>query len=108
MEFIQLLHSFDCIHHGTGPNHNHGHTLDLVISKGLHILVDKIINTHISDNYCLVFFSNSNNCFLCAGLAGFINGNTGLEKKEQLLPRLSHMAVYDKPMVKYLGVILEF
>ena len=35
IEFINILSSMDFIQHGAGPTHNHGHTLDLVITKGL-------------------------------------------------------------------------
>ena len=55
MDFLQLLHSFDFIQHTAGPTHKHGHTLDLVISRGLNTVVDKIVDINISDHYCLFF-----------------------------------------------------
>ena len=56
MGFLQLLHSLDFVQHVTGPTHNHGHTLDLVISKGLSISMDKIVaKPDLSDHYLLCF-----------------------------------------------------
>ena len=48
MDFI--LNSFDFTQHIARPTHNHGNTLDLVISKGVDIFY-----TTLSDNYCLFF-----------------------------------------------------
>ena len=56
MSFLQLLHSLDFVQHVTGPTHNQGHTLDLVISKGLNISMDRIIaKPDLSDHYLLCF-----------------------------------------------------
>ncbi|KAF7644646.1 hypothetical protein LDENG_00218380, partial [Lucifuga dentata] len=38
-EFCALLDTFELLQHVTGPTHTRGHTLDLVISKGLSIPV---------------------------------------------------------------------
>ena len=56
MSFLQLLHSFDFTQHVTGPTHKHGHTLDLVISRGLNVSVEKtIVFPELSDHYLLCF-----------------------------------------------------
>ena len=56
MSFLQLLHSFDFTQHVTGPTHKHGHTLDLVISRGLNVTVEKtIVMPDLSDHYLLCF-----------------------------------------------------
>ena len=56
MGFMDLLHSFDFIQHIVGPTHKLGHTLDLVISRGLTITVDKIIDRpELSDHFVLCF-----------------------------------------------------
>lgn len=36
-QFFDILSTFEFIQHTAGPTHNHGYTLDLVISKGLDI-----------------------------------------------------------------------
>lgn len=56
MGFMDLLHSFGFIQHVVGPTHKLGHTLDLVISRGLTITVDKIIDRpELSDHFVLCF-----------------------------------------------------
>ena len=55
MEFIQLLNSFNFIQHIVGPTHERGHTLDLVISRGLSVTIDRSIETGISDHQLLCF-----------------------------------------------------
>ena len=56
MSFLQLLHSLDFIQHVTGPTHKHGHTLDLVISRGLNVTIDKVTaKPELSDHYLLCF-----------------------------------------------------
>ncbi len=37
-EIITVLNTFDLIQHVRGPTHNRGHTLDLLISRGLNML----------------------------------------------------------------------
>ncbi len=39
-EIITVLNTFDLIQHVHGSTHNRGHTLDLLISRGLNVLVD--------------------------------------------------------------------
>ena len=56
MNFLQLLHSLDFIQHVVGPTHKVGHTLDLVISKGLCInMGETIVKPELSDHYLLCF-----------------------------------------------------
>ena len=56
MSFLQLLHSLDFNQHIEGPTHKHGHTLDLVISKGLYITFDRaIVKPELSDHDLLCF-----------------------------------------------------
>ncbi len=38
-----------------GPTHKQGHTLELIISKGLNIIVTAILNVAISDHFCIFF-----------------------------------------------------
>lgn len=37
-EFLNLTESFDFVFHASGPTHNQGHTLDLVLSSGVSIV----------------------------------------------------------------------
>lgn len=53
--FICLLEAFDFTQHVSGPTHNKGHTLDLVISKGLNITVPCVMDVAISDHCCIFF-----------------------------------------------------
>ena len=50
-DFMQLFHSFEFTKRIVGPAHNCGHTLDVVISRSLNMVVDKIVDTNISDHY---------------------------------------------------------
>ncbi len=38
-----------------GPTHNHGHTLDLLISRGLNISSIVIKDVALSDHFCIFF-----------------------------------------------------
>ena len=57
MDFLQVLHSFDFSQHVVGPTHKHGHTLDVVISRGLNINMDRIIDKPELSDHCLVCFN---------------------------------------------------
>ena len=57
-EFIDLLYSMDFTQHVNEPTHNRGHTLDLVISKGLEIYISSISDLALSDHFC-IFFTTS-------------------------------------------------
>ena len=54
-DFISLLESMDLVQHVSGPTHNKGHTLDLVITKGLVTTITSVIPPTISDHACILF-----------------------------------------------------
>lgn len=54
-QFIHLLESFGFKQHVTGPTHLKGDTLDLVFSKGLHVVITAALDVAISDHYCIVY-----------------------------------------------------
>merc|ERR1711984_9939 len=54
-EFLSLLDSMDLVQHVTGPTHKKGHTLDLVITKGLVTTITSVIPPTISDHACILF-----------------------------------------------------
>ena len=56
MGFLELLHSFEFTQHVVGPTHKHGHTLDLVISRGVNITMNRAIERpELSDHHLLCF-----------------------------------------------------
>ena len=55
IEFINLLSSMDFIQHVTVPTHNHGRTLDLVITKGISIDISSIVDIALSDHHSVFF-----------------------------------------------------
>ncbi len=76
-QFTSMLSTFDLTQHTAGPTHNRGHTLDLVISKGLGVVINCILDVGISDHFCIFFdiltkhvpTSNSvRRRFLCPGI----------------------------------------
>ncbi len=52
---ITVLNTFDLIQHVHGPTHNRGHTLDLLISRGLNIssivIKDVASVAFVNENY---------------------------------------------------------
>ncbi len=50
-----ILNTFDLIQHVHGPTHNGGHTLDLLISRGLKISSIVIKDVALSDHFCIFF-----------------------------------------------------
>ncbi len=54
-EIITVLNTFDLIQHVHGPTHNCGHTLDLLISRGLNISSIAIKDVALSDHFCIFF-----------------------------------------------------
>lgn len=54
-EFKALLDSFGLTQSITAPTHEHGHTLDLVMSHGLSVSLRDIVDTAISDHLPIVF-----------------------------------------------------
>lgn len=53
--FTDMLSAFELIQHTAGPTYNQGHTLDLVISKGLDIAPKCVLDVGISDHFCICF-----------------------------------------------------
>ena len=54
-EFKHLLDSFGLTQSVNAPTHEHGHTLDLIISHGLSVSLGEIVDTAISDHLPIVF-----------------------------------------------------
>ena len=54
-ELCALLDTFDLLQHVRGPTHTRGHTLDLVISKGVDISSVDIKDLALSDHFCVFF-----------------------------------------------------
>ena len=57
-ELFCVLDNYGLTQHVTEPMHNKGHTLDLIISKGLNISEVVVTDVAPSDHSC-VFFENS-------------------------------------------------
>ena len=54
-DFINLLDDLGFMQHVHGPTHNYGHSLDLVVSKGLHVQVSSIEDVALSGYFCSEF-----------------------------------------------------
>lgn len=54
-EFYALLDSFDLFQHVNEPTHCQGHTLDLVIIKGVSLSITAVKAWAISDHFCVFF-----------------------------------------------------
>lgn len=54
-ELLNILDIFGLSRHVTDPTHNKGHTLDLIISKGLNISDAVVTDVALSDHYCVPF-----------------------------------------------------
>lgn len=54
-ELCCVLDNFELTQHVKEPTHNKGHTLDLVISKGLNISKVSVIDVALSDHSCVFF-----------------------------------------------------
>src|SRR4029434_5787440 len=67
---MNLLNSMDFTQHITEPTHNRGHTLDVVITKGLTTVISSICDLALSDHFCIFFTAlvpkvkNSSECFI--------------------------------------------
>jgi hypothetical protein len=55
IELLNLLTSFDLTQHITDPTHQHGNTLDLLITTGLNINNISITDLPLSDHHCILF-----------------------------------------------------
>ena len=58
IEFNNILDSYGLTQHVTGPTHKLGHTLDLVITKGLNISNLMVTDVGLSDHSCIFFKMN--------------------------------------------------
>lgn len=56
-DFIFLLTDLGFTQHVSGPTHDRGHTLDLVITRGLNVNVNilSVMNVVLSDHFCIEF-----------------------------------------------------
>ncbi len=54
-EILTVLNTFDQSQHVHGPTHDCGHTLDLLISRGLNISSIVIKDVALSDHFCIFF-----------------------------------------------------
>ena len=54
-ELFVVFDSFGLNQHVTGPTHCRGHTLDLVVTKGVNIVSIIEKNVAVSENYCVFF-----------------------------------------------------
>lgn len=54
-QFTSMLSTFDLIQHTAGPTHNQGQILDLVVSKGMGVTINCILDVGISDHFCIFF-----------------------------------------------------
>ncbi len=55
-EILTVLNFFDLIQQVHGPTHNRGHTLDLLISRGLNISSIVIKDVALSDHFCIFLY----------------------------------------------------
>ena len=92
-EFLTLIDTFSFTQHVQGPTHSHGHTLDLVITKGLNVSTT-VMDIALSDHLCVVF-----NVCTCISVyhttpatisRRVINSNTGFLFEQALSQALSH------------------
>ena len=56
-ELFCVLDNYGLTQHVTEPTHNKGHTLDLIISKGLNISEVEVTDVALSDHSCVFFES---------------------------------------------------
>lgn len=54
-QFLELVDSFNLTQSVTGPTHEHGHTLDLVLSLGFPLLNVELNDTCLSDHKPIIF-----------------------------------------------------
>ena len=53
--FVDVLDTLELKQHVTGSTHNHGNTLDLVISRGIEVTDLSVSDINMSDHYCVYF-----------------------------------------------------
>ena len=93
-EMITVLNTFDLIQHVHGPTHKGGHTLDLIISRGLNISSIVIKDVALSDHFCIFFdilISATNESRSVSVRRRCINDNTSVRFMEaiSLTPSIS-------------------
>ncbi|KAJ0023604.1 hypothetical protein NQD34_003503 [Periophthalmus magnuspinnatus] len=54
-ELSSVLETFGLTQHVSEPTHNRGHTLDLLITKGVNISNVSVVDVALSDNFCVFF-----------------------------------------------------
>ena len=54
-DFLRAIDSFNLVQFVTGPTHEKGHTLDLVLSHGLNVCIQDLCSTQISDHLPVLF-----------------------------------------------------
>jgi len=54
-ELTAFLEMFSLTQRVTEPTHSRGHTLDVLISKGVVILNMEVVDVALSDNFCVLF-----------------------------------------------------
>ena len=79
-EFLDMLTSMDFTQHITEPTHKRGHTLDLVITKGLSIAVTSVLVHPNSDHSCIFFTINASR---------IENGADRVVKRRQITPAVA-------------------
>ena len=79
-EFLDMLTSMDFTQHITEPTHKRGHTLDLVITKGLSIAVTSVLVHPNSDHSCIFFTINASR---------IENGTDRVVKRRQITPAVA-------------------
>ena len=79
-EFVDMLTSMDFTQHITEPTHKRGHTLDLVITKGLSVTVTSVLVHPNSDHSCIFFTINASK---------IENGADRVVKRRQITPAVA-------------------
>ena len=79
-EFLDMLTSMDFTQHITEPTHKRGHTLDLVITKGLSVTVTSVLVHPNSDHSCIFFTINASR---------IENGADRVVKRRQITPAVA-------------------
>ncbi|KAJ0002712.1 hypothetical protein NQD34_007861 [Periophthalmus magnuspinnatus] len=54
-ELSSVLETFGLTQHVSEPTHNRGHTLDLLITKGVNISNVNVADVALSDHFCVFF-----------------------------------------------------
>uniref|UniRef100_A0A8C5HYQ9 Reverse transcriptase domain-containing protein n=1 Tax=Gouania willdenowi TaxID=441366 RepID=A0A8C5HYQ9_GOUWI len=99
-ELYGLMDTFGLTQHVTGPTHTQGHTLDLIISKGVDISAVDVRDLALSDHFCVFFYLETVTSvppsYVCLKKR-YINENTSAQFMEAIAmtPTLSAETVDD-------------